>query len=129
MSTTIACLQGAHAVMAHWGGPHWLLNDEDARNYANAVNNVARHYDVAVAQKTIDICNLLGLVCFYEGTRLFYSRSAAARPQPQTRQTASVVPIFQFAPPAYPPAQASPAPPAGEVFGPPNPVAPEGPVH
>lgn len=130
LSTTIACLQGAHAVLAHWAGPHWLLNDEDARNYANAVNNVARHYDVAVAQKTIDIANLIGLACFIEGTRLLYSRSPAARQAsqaPQARPAGQVVPIFRFENP-YPPAPA-PAPPATlpDELNPPQ--APEGPVH
>lgn len=118
-------------------GPHWLLNDEDARLYANAVNNVARHYDVGAAQKTIDIANLIGLACFIEGTRLLVSRSPAARQAAQQRPTtAQVVPIFQFdrAPssPAmgFPPAPASAASsPAAEVYGPPNPLAPEGQLH
>jgi hypothetical protein len=94
--------------MAHWAGPHWLLNDEDAKNYANAVNNVARHYDVAVAQKTIDICNLIGMACFIEGTRLLVSRHPQ-KAQAQ-RPSAQVVPIVRFDHP--------PPPFAGAGFGP-----------
>lgn len=106
MSTTIACIQGAHAVAAHLMGPHWLMSDDDAKNYANAINNVARHYDVGAAQKTIDICNFIGLTAFYEGTRLLYTRQQAGRPQPPPR-SADIVPIFKFDPP-FPPAAAAP---------------------
>jgi hypothetical protein len=116
--------------MAHWAGPHWLLNDEDAKNYANAVNNVARHYDVAVAQKTIDICNLIGMACFIEGTRLLVSRHPPA--QQQQRPSAQVVPIMQFDPrqfgPFPPPAAASPSHPDGGPDGPPT-VPGEGQFH
>lgn len=115
MSTTIACLQGAHAIAAQFSGPHWLLADDDAKAYALAINNVARHYDIAVAQKTIDITNLVGLVCFFEGTRLLMNR----KPPPPARPAAQV---FQFNPPPATP----PAPPVGEVFGPPNPLPAEG---
>ena len=116
MSTTIAILQGAHAATAHFGGPHWLLSDEDAKTYALAVNNVARHYDIQAAQKTIDIFNLLGMVCFIEGTRLLYQRNPAARQAQQPRSGAQIVPIFQFDPRVaspFPPPASSPAPPAG----------------
>jgi hypothetical protein len=123
-------LQGAHAIAAHFGGPHWLLNDGDAKMYAQAVANVARHYQVEVAQKAIDHLNLLGMVSFIEGTRLLYSRTA----QPPPQRSAQVVPLFNFAaPPAAPTPPAPPArpshPPGGEapgsqVFGPPMPEAP-----
>lgn len=134
----MAIIQGFHTCAAHFGGPHWLMNDEDARTYAVAVNNALRHFDVEAAQKTIDITNAIGLACFFEGTRLLYSRMPAAqRAQQQPRPTGQVVPIFHFAPPApafagagsYPPMPPSAAPTPTEVYGPPNPAAPEGQVH
>jgi hypothetical protein len=134
LSTTIACIQGAHAIAAHFAGPHWLVNDADAKTYAAAINNVARHYDVGAAQKTIDILNLCGMVAFIEGTRLLYSRSPASRPQPP-QASAPVVPLFRFATPPAAMGQAPrpPTTPASEVFGPPLPSEaeplPEGPVH
>jgi len=124
-------LQGAHAILAHFAGPHWLLNDADAKAYAAAVNNVARHYDLRAAQKTVDIANLIGMVCFVEGTRLLYTRTHArgAQGASQASQRGQVVPFFQFnqnPPGATPPAAAStPQPP--EPFGPPLPHDPDGP--
>jgi len=139
LSTTIACLQGAHAILAHFAGPHWLLNDADAKAYASAVNNVARHYDLHAAQKTVDIANLIGMACFVEGTRLLYTRTHAhARGQaqpPEPPPRGQVVPFFQFGanPPGASAAPSTPSPPA-EMYGPlpqaPQPDAPpEGQVH
>jgi hypothetical protein len=129
LSTTIAILQGAHAAAAHFGGPHWLLNDDDAKTYALAVNNVARHYDIQAAQKTIDIVNLIGMACFIEGTRLLYSRNPAARQAQQPRPGAQIVPIFQFDPrSAFSPAAQPAATPAPGSMPPPD-TLPEGQVH
>lgn len=143
MSTTIACLQGSHAILAHFGGPHWLIDDKDATTYAKAIQNVARHYDVRAAQKTIDWINLCGMIAFIEGTRVLAGRLQKAQPKPPPRGPAQV---FQFSPPVTngaaqptPPASASPSP-QPETFGPPAPLtpgsgeadytpAPEGPFH
>ena len=129
LATTVACLQGMHAVLAHWGGPHWLLSDDDAKQYALAVNNVARHYDIAVAQKTIDIANLVGMVAFIEGTRVLYSRRP---PQPRQGPMGSPVTgqVFQFTPPGASPIPPATVPPAtAEPFGPTLPDTPEGSLH
>jgi hypothetical protein len=118
-----------HTVLAHLGGPHWIMSEEDATNYARAVNNVARHYDVGAAQKTIDIANLVGLIAFYEGTRILYQRTQAGRQQPPPRPRGQVVPIFQFAPPFSPAAEATPAPTPPDAGTAPLAEPPEGAVH
>lgn len=136
LGTTIACLQGAHAILAHFGGPHWLLDDKDATTYAKAINNVARHYDIKAAQKTVDWVNLLGMMAFIEGTRIVAgkaARQAAQRPPPR-----GPAQVFTFSPPNQPDTPPAPAPgrpqtPLGaEMFGPPAPPdgsSPEGAVH
>lgn len=112
----MACLQGIHAVLAHLGGPHWLLNDGDAQTYARAVQNVARHYDVGAAQKTIDIANLVGMVAFIEGTRVLAQRQAKKAPPPQAQQFPAMS-AFQFVPQAPQPAPGAVSP-APEAEGP-----------
>lgn len=99
-----------HAILAHLGGPHWLLSDDDAKTYARAVQNVSRHYNVETAQKTIDWCNLIGMVSFVEGTRLMAQRQArAAAKAPPPSPFSTTMPVFQFAPPTAPQPGAAPA--------------------
>jgi hypothetical protein len=118
LSTTIACIQGFHTIAAYFGGPAWLMNDEDSKAYAVAVNNALRHHDIAVAQKTIDYCNLAALTLYFEGTRWMAMR----QPQPRQPMSAGPAQIFQFATP--PPAPTA-APPVADVYGPSMPP-PEG---
>src|SRR5215469_16308537 len=95
LSSTLAILQGIHTGLAYFGGPHWLLDDEDGKRYAQAVANVARHYDIEVAQKTVDWLNLLGIAAYIEGTRFLHGRMGQRQPQ-RPRQAGQVVPIFSF---------------------------------
>lgn len=120
-----------HVGFAHFGGSHWLLNDDDAKAYALAVNNVARHYDIAVAQRTIDVVNLIGMVAWIEGTRFLVSRHGPPKQPQQPR--GQVVPFMQFSSPVtgqvHPTTVVPPTTPAPEPFGPPLPTGtdtPEG---
>lgn len=99
-----------HAILAHFGGPHWLLDDKDAKTYAAAVQNVARHYDIRAAQKTVDWLNLLGMIAFVEGTRVVAGRA----PKPPPRQPGPMGQVFQFTPsqPTPPPSPQGPTTPA-----------------
>jgi len=123
LSSTIACLKGAHAIASHFGGPCWLLNDADAKLYAQAIADVARHYDVGVAQKTMDIGNLIGMICFIEGTRFAEMRRLKNAPPPPQGPAGGFHPIFTFSPPATAP---QPQPPGAPGTTPPAAPLPEG---
>lgn len=119
LSTTQSLLQSFHTVAAYFGGPCWLLNDEDAAKYALAVANALRHTDIEVAQKTVDYCNLAGAIVYYEGTRWMAMREAQRRPPPPQRPLA---PVFTFSPPPTSPNPERHPPP-------PDPQAEEGALH
>lgn len=107
---------------AYFGGPVWLLNDEDASKYALAVTNALRHTDLEVAQKTVDYCNLAAAVVYYEGTRWMAMRQAARQPAPPPRPLA---PVFTFSPPP----QTSPTSPERVPPPPEDPQAEGGAFH
>lgn len=99
MSAAAGLLQGFHAVIAMRRGPHWLLNDQDAKAYGLALSNALRHLPVTMAQKYIDF-SALGLAIFaYEGPRigidmqLKRERLAQRQPVQPARGPAQ---IFQF---------------------------------
>lgn len=114
-------MQSFHTVAAYFGGPCWLLNDEDAQKYAVAVANALRHTDIEVAQKTVDYCNLAGAVVYYEGTRWMAMREAQRRPPPPQRPLA---PVFTFSPPPT-----SPTSPERSTPSPDDPQAEGGAFH
>jgi hypothetical protein len=112
LSAAAGLLQGFHAVIAMKRGPHWLLNDADAKAYGTALANALRHLPVTMAQKWIDY-SALGLAVFaYEGPRVAIDmqlRQQRDQPRPRPQGPAQV---FQFrtapadAPrPAPPPSQ------------------------
>lgn len=107
MSAAAGLLQGAHAVIAMKRGPHWLLNDPDAKAYGTALSNALRHLPVTMAQKWIDF-SALGLAVFaYEGPRVAIDmqlRQQRQQPRPRPQGPAQV---FQFRPPP-PPQQSDP---------------------
>lgn len=131
LSSTIFTIQALHTLFAGLGGPHWLMNDADARTYASAVANVMRHYPLNVAEKAQDWFNLLVVITSLEGKRHLEGKRKKAQAGSQGPLPAGFgppppgTPFFSYAPPS-PPSRA--APPAGEPFGPPNPAAGE-PVH
>jgi hypothetical protein len=98
LSAAAGLLQGAHAVIAMRRGPHWLLNDQDAKAYGLALANALRHLPVTMAQKYVDFCALGIAVFAYEGPRvaldmqLRAQRGAAARPRPPSGPAQ----VFQF---------------------------------
>ena len=63
MSAAAGLLQGVHAVLAMRRGPHWLLNDPDAKAYGLALANALRHLPVSMAQKYVDFA-ALGVAVF-----------------------------------------------------------------
>jgi len=78
-------------------GPHWLLSDQDAKQYGLALSNALRHLPVTMAQKWVDFSALALAVVAYEGPRIgedIRLRQARARP-PAARGPAQV---FQFRP-------------------------------
>jgi hypothetical protein len=97
-------------------GPHWLLNDADAKAYGTALANALRHLPVTMAQKWIDF-SALGLAVFaYEGPRVAIDmqlRQQRDQPRPRPQGPAQV---FQFrtAPAGQPDPPRPPAAPVGE---------------
>lgn len=90
-------------------GPHWLLNDPDAKAYGAALANALRHLPVTMAQKYVDFAALGVAVMCYEGPRIHMDmqlrreRGAAAR-----RPPAGPAQVFQFRPAPSPPASETP---------------------
>ncbi len=60
------------------------IDESEAKELARAAQNVARHYDVAASQKSLDWANFVGAMCMVYGTRLYAfrnrKRAEAARP-------------------------------------------------
>jgi hypothetical protein len=111
LSAAAGLLQGAHAVIAMRRGPHWLLNDADAKAYGLALANALRHLPVTMAQKYVDFA-ALGIAIFaYEGPRIGIDMQLKRDRQQQRRpmQTGPAQ-VFQFRP--NPPAPDGPVPPA-----------------
>ena len=86
---------------------HWQLTDADARAYAQAVKNVARHYSIGVTQKGLDFYALGMCIVNVEGARLVASyrakrarRAGADRPSPT--HGATVYPFPGNSPPPPP---------------------------
>ena len=103
MSAAAGLLQGIHSVIAMRRGPHWLLNDPDAKAYGAALANALRHLPVTMAQKYVDFAALGVAVMCYEGPRIHMDmqlrrerQAGARRPQQGPAQ------VFQFAPPPRP---------------------------
>jgi hypothetical protein len=96
--------------------PHWLLNDQDGKAYAQALVNAMRHLPVGVPQKVTDFSALAFMVFNMESPRVLRSAQLAAQRRNPPRGPATV---FQFHP-------AAPAPQAStETSGSPPPF-PEG---
>lgn len=55
----------------------WQLDDKEAHELAVASVNVSRHYDVQVAQKTVDWVNLASVVGMVYGSRIMIMRLQA----------------------------------------------------
>lgn len=50
--------------------PELRLDEEEAKKLADATANVARHYNIAISQKTLDITNLITAVSTIYGSRI-----------------------------------------------------------
>lgn len=84
-------------------GPHWLLNDQDARQYGQALANAVRHLPVVVAQKYFDYAALAGAIAMHEGPRVTMDIAIAAERRAGRRPTyAQPAQVFQFRPAAAP---------------------------
>jgi hypothetical protein len=70
VSAAAGLLQGLHAMIAWGRGPHWLLNDTDAKAYGLALSNAMRHLPFTATQKYFDFSALAVAVFAYDGPRL-----------------------------------------------------------
>lgn len=96
--------------MVAWGrGPHWLLNDDDAKKYGVALANAARHLPVQATQKAVDFTMLAVAVATFDGPRVALDMQLRAQRQAQARQPSHGSPVFAFVPPASGPPRPAPA--------------------
>lgn len=78
------------------------LDDKEAHELAVAASNVARHYDVQVAQKTLDWINLASVAGMVYGSRLMILRmqnqkaEEAATPDAAQMHAAAGAPFRPF---------------------------------
>jgi hypothetical protein len=120
---------GAHAIMAMTRNePHWLLTDADAKQYAAALQNAARHFSIGATQKALDVGALIMMAFTMESPRVH--RSFALARERRERRPGQAAPgggatVYTLHPgnpgnPQQPPANgAAPAaqPPAGGGLG------------
>lgn len=123
LSAAAGLLQGFHAIIATRRGPHWLLNDQDAKAYGIALSNAMRHLPITAAQKTIDFAALAVAVCAYEGPRIAVDMHIKAQRRAGPRPAPGPAQVFQFrtpqpAPPPVQPVQVQPAQPPPSAMGP-----------
>ena len=71
-----------HAFMAGMTGkPIWGIEQSEADQLGEAINGVARHYDIpGVDQKTVDYIRLVRVLGMVYGMRLFAARVSAKGP-------------------------------------------------
>lgn len=76
------------------------LNEDEGKQYANAVQNVMRHYSVQATQKTIDWIALIGTLGLIYGPRAvaILNRQPPAPPKAKPRGPADVVQLHPNAP-------------------------------
>lgn len=88
-------------------GQHWLLSDEEAKGYGQALANAIRHLPITMAQKYVDFTTLGIAIITYEGPRIAADMilrrqarnpNAARQPQPNGQV------VYPFAAPPGPPA-------------------------
>jgi hypothetical protein len=92
---------------------HWQLTDQDAKAFAQAGRNVARHYSIAATQKALDWYALILAIGSIEGVRVATSYKIA-RARRTSRAASTPAPgggatVFHFKSP-HPPAAPNPQP-------------------
>jgi hypothetical protein len=110
-------LQGFHTIVAmQRSEPHWMLSDDDAKRYGQALANALRHMPVRVAQKYVDYSTLIMVAFVMETPRIGMSWKLARQPKTPQRGPAQVFQFVQPTPGANTPSQAS-------TTSPPSPAA------
>jgi hypothetical protein len=104
--------------------PHWMLNDQDARVYGQALQNALRHIPIRRAQKTLDFAMLVVAACQFEIPRVYLSAQIARQKAAQARRgpvatayPAGPVPFNPPPPPPGSPPPQSPMSPTGTAAG------------
>ena len=78
-----AILFSAHSILASIvKTPEIALEQVEARQMAEAIANVSRHYDIAATQKTLDWANLIMAAGMIYGTRLYAIRAKRVANKP-----------------------------------------------
>jgi hypothetical protein len=128
LSAAAGLISGFHAILAmQRSESHWMLSDDDAKRYGQALANAARHMPVKVAQKYVDYSTLAMVVFVMETPRIVRSAQLARQPRTPPRGPAQV---FQFVNPGAntPPQAATTPPPSPAAEGSGLPPVAEGPL-
>lgn len=67
----------------------FALDKAEAKQLAEGISNVSRHYDIAATQKSMDWTNLLMLLGMIYGTRIYAVRARRAAAKKDTPRQAS----------------------------------------
>lgn len=102
-------------------GPHWLLNDGDAKAYGTALANALRHLPISMAQKYVDWTAFGVAVMAFEGPRIGIDMQLKAQRQQAGRQRPQgPAQVFQFTPRQEGPPAPTEVPPGATIPGAPT---------
>lgn len=88
LSGLAAAITSAHIVLSLvTKNDKWALDETEATQLAQAVQNATRHHDIAMAQKTIDYVNLAVVAGMVYGTRIVAIRRDSAAKKAQQAPT------------------------------------------
>lgn len=81
--------------------PEFALDQNEAKELAQAVGNVSRHYDVSASAKTVDIANLIMVCGMVYGSRILAvrARKTNEKKKAASAQNGDGVISFPFTPP------------------------------
>jgi len=115
LSSAIGVIQGGHLIIAQLRNEgHWLISDDDAKRYGQAMANAARHFPLKTTQKAIDVGAFIMAAFIIESPRVIRSVQLARAPKGPQRGPAQV---FQF---VHPQPQPQPQPQPVQPASPPQ---------
>lgn len=82
-------LKSIHALLSVKAGPHWLLDDAEAKQLDKAIKKAMRHQDMKVTQKQMDYAFAAYVIATVYGSRVVTSVALARNPNKRARQQAT----------------------------------------
>jgi len=101
-------LSGIHAMLASMmQAPEWKLSDEEASQIAKSYGRVARHFDMTMHTKSIDIGNFVVILTIIYGSRIGSTMARASARRSERR--AGMQPGVPVQPPDHSPGVSTPS--------------------